>query len=145
MRSCDIKCFSAVSVLKKCLLSCSLVMWVCENIRVGCAPVWVGSWPCHINAVMMSQEVSPTSVPSLPLPPFRGTNAMTTVLIIISSIFICLAAHTPTQSHCQTFAHAIFSPGLAGRTVLLIQRRQLGPGSIYNSYAGKHWLQCLGM
>lgn len=54
------------------------------------------------------------SVPSFPLPPFRGRKVMTTLLIIISSFFICLAAsschtHTNTLSHahCQTCTHCI--------------------------------------
>lgn len=99
-----------------------------ESRWVGCVSV---TYECYMGAervIHMSQDAS--SVPSLPLPPFRGRKAMTTLLIIISSVFICLTAssgaRTPTHSQIHTVGrtHTIFPPGLAGRTALLIQRRE---------------------
>lgn len=55
------------------------------------------------------------SVPSLPLPPWRGRKVMMAPFIIISSVNICLAAssgayistHSNTHTHCQTYTHFI--------------------------------------
>lgn len=107
-----------------------------------------------VEDVTMSQEafLLPSSVCSLPLPPYRRRKVMTTPLIIISSIGICLTAslwaQTPTHSDSDAVrrTHTIFPPILQEENALLIQRREGSlAGSIYNSYVGKHWLLCVGM
>lgn len=80
---------------------------------------------------------TPSSVHSRPLPSFRGRKVMTTLLIIISSVFICLTAslgaQTPAHSdtHTTRLTQTIFPPGLAGRTTLLIQRREGQLGQVH--------------
>ncbi len=98
-----------------------------ENRWVGCISVTYEYYMGAERVIRMSQEAS--SVPSLPLPPFRGRKVMTTLLIIISSVFICLAASS--QIRTVRLTHTIFPPGLAGRTALLIQRREGQLGRVH--------------
>lgn len=135
--------FCPYGPLNKCL-SCVPLLKIHEKVWVFCVSVTceyymgTGHIYIYIYIMMMSQEASPlfSSVPSRPLPPFRGRKVMTTLFIIISSSFICLTASsgTHTLAHSHTHAlrltHTLFPPGLASRTTLLIQRKegQLSPG-----------------
>lgn len=105
--------------------------------------------PAHSSKVFVCVCPNHYLHPIFCCPHLEGGEAATTPLIIISCVFLSasLRVHTRTLAHSHTHSrgHA-FHPDLQAEPLYLFRvERGSSAGSIYNSCARKHRLQCLGM